>query len=517
MTGALEVRAIEVKASGKVILSGIDLTLRAGELCGLIGPSGSGKSTFMKVLLGLRSPSAGKVSLGGAEAGAGSTVGYVPQDDALHTSLTVADSLAFAAELRLPELSEAERRARVAEVATQVGLEERLDVRVGRLSGGQRKRVSVAMELLTRPAVLILDEPTSGLDPGLEGKLMDLFAELAHSGRIVLVATHSMESLGRCDSLLVLVGGRLAYFGAPADAPAHFGSPGHAGIFGQLPARSAAGWASHWSSSPLRSAFTRRGTRALATQAAAGGLVASERSRPQSTVLSLRYLACLAGDWPTVALLLAQAPFIGWLCTVVWGSVETDTPSLRFVLCLSAVWFGCINACREIVKERAIVERERFFGLSMLAYVRSRFVVLAGLSLVQVVLLLGAVEWHIALHGPFLLQAMALWGVSVCGVGLGLLVSSLSSAQERAVGAVPLLILPQILFSEIAVPREAFGTTVKTVEWFMPVRWAYRVFAETAASEPRWLVVAGDLLVLPVYAAVLFLLIVVALQRRREI
>jgi ABC-type multidrug transport system permease subunit len=233
-------------------------------------------------------------------------------------------------------------------------------------------------------------------------------------------------------------------------------------------------------------------------------------------VLAARYRACLAGDWPTVVLLVAQAPFIGWLCTVVWGSVETDTPSLRFVMCLSAVWFGCINACREIVKERAIVERERFFGLSMTAYAWSRFSVLAWLSLVQVVLLQFAVEWHIGLHGPLLVQTLALWGVSVCGVGLGLLVSALSAAQERAVGAVPLLILPQILFSEFAIPRARFGHTVEIVEWFMPVRWAYRVFDETAALEPSWSTVAGSLGVLPLYAAVLFVLIVATLQRRRE-
>lgn len=236
----------------------------------------------------------------------------------------------------------------------------------------------------------------------------------------------------------------------------------------------------------------------------------------QAPVLTARYRATLLGDWPTLLLLVAQAPFIGWLCTVVWSSVETDTPSLRFVLALAAVWFGCINGCREIVKERAIVERERLFGLSMAAYTWSRFAVLAWLSLAQVILLQGAVEWHLSLHGPMGLQILALWGASLCGVGMGLLVSALAKAQERAVGAIPLLLLPQILFSEFAIPRKSFGRVVETVEYLMPVRWAYRIFEETAAKETDWWIVAGSLAVLPVYTAVLGILVVLVLQKRRE-
>lgn len=240
------------------------------------------------------------------------------------------------------------------------------------------------------------------------------------------------------------------------------------------------------------------------------------RPREQAAVLAERYAATLLGDAPTVLLLIAQAPLIGWLCTIVWGSIESDTPSLHFVLCLSAVWFGCISACREIVKERAILERERFFGLSLPAYVASKVVVLAGLGLVQVLGLQLAVEWSLAVRGPFLLQTAALWGASLCGTGLGLLVSALSSAQDRAVGVVPLLILPQILFSEFAIPREDFGRAVEIIEKAMPVRWAWRVFAEGAAGEPSWLTALADLAVLPVLAAGLALATVAALQSRRD-
>ncbi len=236
----------------------------------------------------------------------------------------------------------------------------------------------------------------------------------------------------------------------------------------------------------------------------------------QSRILGARYLDCLLGDWKTVLLLVAQAPFIGWLCTLVWGSIEKDTPTLYFVLSLSAVWFGCMNACREVVKERAILERERFFGLSLWAYVLSKVKVLAGLGLLQVVLLQLAVEWKLALKGPLLLQLCALFLASLAGTGLGLIVSALSSREARAVGAVPLLILPQILFSKFSIPEDKFGDVVKVVEKAMPVRWAFRVFEEGAATEPAWHLAGFALLVLLAISAALIAGAVVALIPRRE-
>lgn len=239
--------------------------------------------------------------------------------------------------------------------------------------------------------------------------------------------------------------------------------------------------------------------------------------RAQAAILAERYRACLLGDLGTVALLVAQAPFIGWLCTLVWGSVERDTPSLYFVMSLSAVWFGCIAACREIVRERAIFERERFFGVGPLAYVSSKARVLAALSLTQVALLQAAVEWKLALKGAYLAQTFALWGASLCGVGLGLFVSALSKSQERAVGAVPLLILPQILFSEFAIPRGTFSDVVAMAEKGMPVYWAFRIFEELAANQAAWGWVALAAGVLLVYPAALLMFTVAALLPRREV
>ena len=236
----------------------------------------------------------------------------------------------------------------------------------------------------------------------------------------------------------------------------------------------------------------------------------------QLPILSSRYAECLFGDLKSILLLIGQAPLIGWFCVIVWSDVEHDTDTLRFILSLASVWFGCITACREIAKERDILERERFFGLSLPAYLISKVFVLAGISAAQVILLQMTVEWHISIRGNMLSQMFALFLASLCGMGLGLVVSAVASTQEQAVFSVPLLIIPQILFSEFAIPRENFGHIVDVIENFMPVKWAYLVFEQTAATETEWEWVAWSYVVMFGYTAAMLLLCLVALIPRRQ-
>ena len=256
--GPLSVEGVTVSAGGNRILDQVRLTLHPGELCALIGPSGAGKSTLIRVLLGLRDPSEGAVRLGSGSVEALATVGYVPQDDALHRGLTVHDELMYAAELRLTGTSKQEREARVVKVLDQVGLGDRSGLRIRKLSGGQRKRVAVALELLTSPPLLILDEPTSGLDPGLEARAMALLSEVAGSGRMVLVATHAMGSLDRADALCVLVGGHLAFFGPPREALSFFRVERYADLFRQLEKQSPSAWRLTADADPAQRLFLRR-------------------------------------------------------------------------------------------------------------------------------------------------------------------------------------------------------------------------------------------------------------------
>lgn len=258
MNGPLHVDNVSVSAGRTRILHSVELTLHPGELCALIGPSGAGKSTLIRVLLGLWEPDEGSVSVGSRSIEELGPVGYVPQDDALHMGLTVRKELLYAAELRMPSSAEDERAARVDEIVEQVGLAERADVRIRKLSGGQRKRVSVALELITSPPLLILDEPTSGLDPGLEAKTMELFDRVASDGQIVLVATHAMESLEKAEALCVLVGGHVAFFGPPREALTFFRVNRYADLFSQLEKQTPAAWRLTGRADPDQRRFLRR-------------------------------------------------------------------------------------------------------------------------------------------------------------------------------------------------------------------------------------------------------------------
>ena len=256
--GPLRVENVSVSAGGTRILKKVDVTLHPGEMCALIGPSGAGKSTLIKALLGLRNPDKGSVRMGSLPVAELGPVGYVPQDDALHRGLTAQRELAYAAELRMPEASAEERQSRIAEVLDQVDLGDRVGVRIRRLSGGQRKRVSLALELLTGPPLLILDEPTSGLDPGLEARTMKLLSQVAETGRIVLVATHAMESIEQAEALCVLVAGHVAFFGPPRKALSYFRVDRYAELFRQLEKQSPSSWGLTASKDPDQRAFLRR-------------------------------------------------------------------------------------------------------------------------------------------------------------------------------------------------------------------------------------------------------------------
>lgn len=226
--------------------------------------------------------------------------------------------------------------------------------------------------------------------------------------------------------------------------------------------------------------------------------------KKQLGTLSRRYTTLLWRDKLSLVLLIFQAPVIGWFCAIAWGSIERDTDTLWFLLCLSAHWFGCIGACRELVKERSIFIRELRYGLGTAAYLLSKYWILALIGLIQVLSMQLVVESNLNLHGSAVIQFFILYGVLLSGVGLGLAVSAIAKTQERAVFSVPLLLLPQIVFSEIAIPRKYFGDTVDIVEDFMPVRWAFTAFQGSAQTEVDYTNIAIGLAVQGVIIGCLF-------------
>ena len=241
-TGGLDVHGVTWTIEGnKTLLDNISMAARPGTLTAVIGPSGAGKSTFARLVAGYTHPTTGTVSFEGHDihaeyASLRSRIGMVPQDDVVHGQLTVNQALMYAAELRLPpDTTKADRAQVVAQVLEELEMTRHADTRVDKLSGGQRKRASVAMELLTGPSLLILDEPTSGLDPALDRQVMTMLRQLADAGRVVLVVTHSLTYLDVCDQVLLLApGGKTAFYGPPNQIGPSMGTTNWADIFSSV-------------------------------------------------------------------------------------------------------------------------------------------------------------------------------------------------------------------------------------------------------------------------------------------
>ena len=306
-------------ANGKVLLDHVSFPLGERCLLGIIGPSGAGKSTLLGALTGMRPANGGSVlyddrDLYAHYAELRHRIGLVPQENILHTQLTARRALRYAAELRFPrDTSKAERNRRVDEVLAELSLTPHAETRTDRLSGGQQKRVNVALELMTKPSLLFLDEPTSGLDPGLDKSVMEMMSGLAKDGRTVIVVTHSVANLDICDRLLVLVpGGKVAYFGPPQDGLKHFGKPGWAEVFQAFDAEPQRDWAgeyrrSAWHQQYVMAASDGRGQMGAPRQIPPAP--ASKNRLAQFSTLCRRYLAVIASDRVYLAL-LAGAPIV---------------------------------------------------------------------------------------------------------------------------------------------------------------------------------------------------------------
>ena len=293
---------------GKVLLDHVSFPIPEKCLLGVIGPSGAGKSTLLAALTGIRPADTGTVLYDNRDlyrhyAELRYRIGLVPQESVLHTQLTVRRALQYSAELRFPaDTTGAERDSRIEEVMSELGLAKHADTRADRLSGGQLKRVNVAQELLTKPSLLLLDEPTSGLNPGLDKSIMEQMRDLAHDGRTVIVVTHSVANLETCDRLLVLVpGGRVAFYGPPSEALSYFGLPGWADVFQAFEAYPDRDWAAEFAASPAYAQYMtgprwRPAYRPGEQQPQPAAQPRRRGALRQMTTLTRRYVRVIAAD-----------------------------------------------------------------------------------------------------------------------------------------------------------------------------------------------------------------------------
>jgi ABC-type multidrug transport system ATPase subunit len=482
---------------GKVILDDVTFPIPQRSLVGVIGPSGAGKSTLLGAVTGLRPATEGTVRYDGRDLYTDydelrHRIGLVPQEDILHNQLPTRRALLYAAELRFPgDTRSEEREQRVDEVLDELGLTRHADTRIDRLSGGQRKRVSVALELLTKPSLLFLDEPTSGLDPGLDKTVMEMLSELAHDGRTVIVVTHSVANLDSCDRLLVLVpGGRLAYYGPPAEGLQEFGQRTWAEVFQAFDREEDRDWAGEFRGSPRFENYVDVGpiddVGQVEVQRPPAPPPAPQSKLSQLSTLCRRYVAVIASDRSYLALLGVMPLLLGGLIAAIPSGegftgapgTNTDAPTKLMILIFGACFVGTGNSIREIVKEQTIYRRERAAGLSAGVYLMSKLLVLGVITILQAVVLflIGTIGESFPPKGIFtsveveLILAMAMLGIA--SLAMGLLVSVSVNTSEKTLPLLIVLSMAQLVLTGGLVRLP--GTPVlQQLSYLSPSRWGY--------------------------------------------
>jgi ABC-type multidrug transport system ATPase subunit len=508
--GGLEVREVNFAIDGQNLLERISLTARPGTLTALIGGSGAGKTTLSRLIAGYATPTSGSVTFEGHDihteyASLRTRIGMVPQDDVVHRQLTVSQALGYAAELRLPpDTSKADRAQVVAQVLDELGLTEHADTRVDKLSGGQRKRASVALELLTGPSLLILDEPTSGLDPALDLQVMTMLRQLADAGRVVLVVTHSLTYLDVCDQVLLMApGGKTAFLGPPDQIGAVMGTTNWAHIFAKVGADP--------DEANRRFLAQNRPPPPIPVQAPAElGVPARTGLRNQFSTIARRQVRLVVSD-RAYFVFLAVLPFVmGALSLTVPGSVgfgyadptsqsAGEAGMILTLLTIAAVFMGTALTIRDLIGERPIFRREQAVGLSGTAYLAAKIAVFSTFAIIQAAIATAIV---VAGKGPPTRRAVLLGQSSlgatfelfvavaatcVAAAMLGLLLSALARSNEQIMPLLVVSLMMQVVLSGGLVPV-THRIFLDQLSWVVPSRWGY---AAQASTVDLWTVSPG--------------------------
>jgi ABC-type multidrug transport system ATPase subunit/pSer/pThr/pTyr-binding forkhead associated (FHA) protein len=547
---------------GATILQDVYLSIKPGEFVAIVGASGSGKSTLLGALSGFRPATDGQVLYNQCDLyqtfdSFRTSIGFVPQDDIIHADLSARRVLHYAALLRLPpDTTARERAARVDAVLAAIGLQHRRDTRVHQLSGGERKRISIGVELLTKPSAFFLDEPTSGLDPATERRMMLLLSELAKQGCTLVLVTHVTQNILLCDKVVCMArGGQLAFFGTPQEALDFFQVDEFIAIYDLLE-QEGDEYARQYRQSPYR------------RQHLAGVLDSRPPPKPMDTktplpapaparvsplhqyrVLARRYLELTFANRKALLILLAQPVIMALLISVIFDrQVFGDGPSgnairamyILFLISIVAIYLGSSNAAKEIVKELSVYRRERMVTLQLLPYLGSKMTVLFGIALVQTGLLLAIVMAFIAFppRGPGMLigVAVATYLTFVAATMMGLFVSALVGSHDEAGPIVPILLVPQIIFAGAVFSLNEMGAPSRVIAQVMISKWSWETLgaivdipriatrqgpwmAEAVLAPDKWartfdISVLGHLVVLGLFCLAFLLGALVALKRK---
>ena len=467
----------------KSILSDVNFNLESNEFIAIVGGSGAGKSTLLKALGGYDQDYQGSVMYNGIPLRKyygilKNIIGYVPQEDIVYENLTLRKMLYYTAEMKMPKgTTSQEINARIQEVLSLVELSEHQNTMIRSLSGGQKKRASIAVELLADPGVFFLDEPTSGLDPGTEQKLMRVLNRLSKTqGKTIVVVTHTTQSLDQCDRIMFMgKGGQLCFLGTPDEALRFFGTDSLVNIYNMLEDNTDM-WA--------------RRFREMNYAAHTSTAVSNDRIKDpknisffkQLGILTRRYTSLTVNDKARILLLFLQPVIIGLL---IWAVTPKDafdkyepTKQILFTYVCSAIWIGIFNTIQEVCKERPIVKREYMSNLRLTAYVLSKYIVQLVLSFLQAFLFASLFNLLVAESvagdsGVILPVALEIffttWITIYSSSAMGLLVSSMMKNSDRAMAMSPFLLIIQLLFSGVLFELKGISNLISV---FTISRWS---------------------------------------------
>ena len=482
----VDVVSVSARAGDVELLHDISLSIRPGELVALVGGSGTGKTTLLETMAGLRRPTSGAVTYEGHSSTLpAGDIGYVPQDDIIHRALPLRRTLRYAAKLRLPvATTRDEVDTIVDETLRDLELADRGDVTVADLSGGQRKRASIAVELLTRPRIFFLDEPTSGLDPATSADVLRLVRKLADRGVTVVLTTHDPAEIDICDRVVFLArNGHLAFAGSPDDARRYFDVTNLADAYQHLAQEGTPQlWAARFAASDGAEHRPRPGTTSTAPDVPSPPRAGTIR---QCALLAQRNADILVRSRLTLAVLVGSPILVISMMAVLFapgGFERVDPGSVGpvqtiFWVAFAGFFFGLTYGLLQIVGEFSVFRRERFAGLSVVAYLGSKVAVLLPVLATVNVAMLAVLRALDRLPDASLRTYGLLLGTlmveSLCALALGLLTSAAVSDAAQATLALPMLCFPQVLFAGAVVPVAEMAGAGRVISAAMTNRWAF--------------------------------------------
>jgi ABC-type multidrug transport system ATPase subunit/pSer/pThr/pTyr-binding forkhead associated (FHA) protein len=515
----LDVFHINQRVSKQInLLQDISLSILPNEFVAIVGGSGAGKTTLMKALNAFNPATDGTVLINGDDLYKNleahkSQFGYVPQEDIIHKELTVYEALDYSARLRLPaDTTAQDRHKRVTEVLATLDLTERKDLPIRKLSGGQLKRVSIGVELLTKPGLFCLDEATSGLDPGIESQMMRLLRKLCDQGNTILLVTHATKNVMLCDQVIFMArGGYLAYFGPPDQALKFFGVQDFDGIYEKLETTaSPKEWAQQYRESAQYKQFiearlpehTAEKTLAPRKAAEPGHKTKHISSLMQFLILSRRNMNILIRDRVSLVLMLLLTPIIASLDFFLWepnmfnpsGGAATKVFITLFMAAMVGFMVGALSIMREFVKEADIYRRERMVTLKIGPYVLSKIWMAIIIALYQagifILFMKITGDWPSAsqLLAVYITMVLAIFA----GMLMGLLVSAVSPNQNIAPLLITMVLVPQLIFGGV-IPLNYLGQAGKAIGEIMTTKWAFQSLVtiseagKDVATDPCWL------------------------------